>query len=302
MPQRALFEALKTHNPLGVERAIDQGADWLHDEDGNPSSWTYGDTPLGIWRYTGAMMALKKAMSHGRMSVLEKIPDGLVDWGKTIAAVLAGTSLAESSEDIRGHEVLEFILDRWPTSKLGKWEDSATRRGGTLLHVVAEHGTFGSARTVNALVERGMDINARDARGRTALHVVMNHNAAKALLECGADPLALDDRKMTPARIVVERMTQRARKQNTINGEDVATLVRLLDASPIESDPKASLLSRHLGALVDRGDAAWKSVSPKSRSDIDRHMAVYRAFDRRAALGKVAKGHQASNRGPARRM
>lgn len=304
-PQRALFEAITLHNPQAAERAMELGASWLHDQDGKTSEWTYGAVAPGVWRYTGAMMALKKAMGHGRMTILEQIPDGLVDWGKTIAAVLGGTSLAEASEDIRGHEVLEFILDRWPARKLGEWEDSATRHGGTLLHVVAEHGTFGSARTVDTLVDRGMDINARDTRGRTALHVVMNHNAAKALLDRGADPLVLDNRKMTPARTIMERMTQRARKQpnqNTIHGEDVKTLTRLLDASPIEADPKAALLGRHVDSLLARGHEAWKAVGSKSRQDLERHLAVYVSFERRRALGQVAKGRNVQAAGPKLRM
>ena len=53
---------------------------------------------------------------------------------------------------------------------------------------------------VEALVRAGAELEARDGRGRTALHVAAMRNGLvfERLLDLGADPAALDDEGKTP--------------------------------------------------------------------------------------------------------
>lgn len=66
----------------------------------------------------------------------------------------------------------------------------ASRYGG--LHAAAQRGDVAEIRR---LVARGTDLNAREAYGRTALHVATfarQRNAVRALLVAGADPSLLE--------------------------------------------------------------------------------------------------------------
>ncbi|KAJ1560070.1 Ankyrin-2, partial [Cladochytrium tenue] len=84
-------------------------------------------------------------------------------------------------------------------------ECTRARDGWRALHLAAQQGGYG---VVNALVEGRADVTARDARGRTPLHVAVLHNrtrAARALLRAGAAADCIDGEGKVPADIAAER-------------------------------------------------------------------------------------------------
>jgi len=70
----------------------------------------------------------------------------------------------------------------------------------TALHRAAGHGRVRG--TVTLLVEAGADVEARNSKGRTPLHLAHRYDApgwvVEELLACGADPSARDDGDLTP--------------------------------------------------------------------------------------------------------
>ena len=75
------------------------------------------------------------------------------------------------------------------------WTDS----GWTPLHFAAHSSD--SPSVIAALLDAGADIEARESRGRTPLHVAADGGVpamVAALLDAGADPKALDEQAWTP--------------------------------------------------------------------------------------------------------
>ena len=85
---------------------------------------------------------------------------------------------------------------RTGTTASGGKEDTPAAR----LHWAARNGDL---KSVQSLIAAGCNVDARDADGRTALHLAVagKHSAAMiALLEAGADPRRADRAGKTPMR------------------------------------------------------------------------------------------------------
>ena len=292
IPQRELFEAITTHNPEAAKRALERGARWGRDVDGNPVHWQIGKARPEIWRYSAAMMALSKAMNTRRMSILELASqDTTLNWKTVVGAIVDPGDFANRI-DRCGSRVMDFILHHWP-AQLGRWQDTRDRHGGTLIHALARSDGFGQADQIRDLaIERGLDVNAVDTRGRTPLHVVHRQEVVRTLLECGADASLLDDKGQSAVQSCVARMKERSRKHpgsNSIYSEDAAMLWRLLDAHPILDHRRPGPLGRQLRQLLDQDDIAWKHAGGGARATVEQHVRTFEANSRKTALADVAK-------------
>ena len=84
----------------------------------------------------------------------------------------------------------------------------------TLLHLAE------TVEQVNALLDRGVDVNARDKIGRTPLHLASNAEVVNALADRGADVNATDKNSQTPlhwasnAEVVNALVERGAKKDN----------------------------------------------------------------------------------------
>lgn len=88
--------------------------------------------------------------------------------------------------------------------------DHPSENGGTLLHVCAWQGDSSAdldnewiTETMQILIDSGLDVNARDENGRTALHEAVSGDwgsatAARSLLAAGAEPDVRDEKGSTP--------------------------------------------------------------------------------------------------------
>ena len=176
-----------------LQKMLDEG------EDPNSAS-PYGETAVGMAFQGGNMQAVRLLYEHG--ASLEEfnwtplhraVAIGSIDEVKTLAK---GPDLEAPDAGFRSPYLLACRLGLLDKAKLlrpmtpeqaricsGNGDDE------TALHVAARGG---DTDTVNWLIARGEDVNARDRFGGTPLLVAVEYNhvrVVKTLLAAGADPL-----------------------------------------------------------------------------------------------------------------
>ena len=120
--------------------------------------------------------------------------------------------------------------------------DAKNAEGRTLLHVAAALETSGTA---ELLLDKGADPNARDLHGATPLHHAANARIAERLLEAGADPDARDECGSSPLhRIFYLQRTDWARLTNDRDEmdrimADEEKIARLLVAAGADPNAKS---------------------------------------------------------------
>lgn len=182
-----------------------------------PGRWLAGLLAAGLvavvavhlWQYD-----LRRAASEGDTSRLRLILGIFPNHPEKSAALF----LAAWS----GHrDAVDLLLERGANVAAHERET-----GWTPLHAACAGGGPGAARknlsaVREILVDRGADVNALDAHGRTPLfHAVMHsHDTVEFLLACGADVDARDNHGTAPIHLAVR------------NGQDSTFVVGLLMAS-----------------------------------------------------------------------
>lgn len=152
----------------------------------------------GGWNASALMIAATSAYSAELTAMLLRRgadPNTTDYWGRTALHCVASTCWID---------VLEALL----TASADV--DSRTPDGSTPLHE-ATRNTDAETRAIRILCQHGANLNARDNRGLTPLHVAMEKsmaNAAQALLDLGADPTIRDAAGRTPVELVHEAVRE----------------------------------------------------------------------------------------------
>jgi len=103
--------------------------------------------------------------------------------------------LLTTAARIGQHETSEVLLSLW--TDFATTDHAETRRGSRPLIAAGQGGHIG---ILQMLIDKGVDVNASDGHGRTALsYAVMggHRDAVRYLLEVGSDPNASDEHRRT---------------------------------------------------------------------------------------------------------
>ena len=157
----------------------------------------------GGWiREESSHWADRDPAAHALYNDMPKLALMLIEKGASVDAQLHdGEPLVVWFAKSAGNHLLEF-LDKEPDL------NARGRAGGTFLHHLSWLDKFEGEqpsglykRAVSKAKSRGMDINVRDHEGRTPLHWAAqmgDYALAQALIEAGADPLAVSSGGQTP--------------------------------------------------------------------------------------------------------
>lgn len=103
-----------------------------------------------------------------------------------------------SAHSLDADERLDQIMKRLRVTDDADVNIKDRENGKTALHLAAESRRED---TVSYLIERGANVNARDAEGRTALHYYSSSGIASALMQAGCDIEASDKHSIRPIHL-----------------------------------------------------------------------------------------------------
>ena len=206
-----LFQALRKRDRKALEALLQEGADPDAEcDDCEMNDWT-GKTPLVCaleWDDTEIAAMLLRAGAD---------PDRRTSKGVAPFAVWIDRGCRISDGMERFAPLLELFEQR-------EWHPDAPQTGKDerALMLACRHDDYElSIWTLRHLLQRKVEVNARDAMGRTALmHLLGPHSAGpyqpemlERLLEAGADPCAADNEGRTVLHYAAEGYTHAAARQ-----------------------------------------------------------------------------------------
>ncbi len=184
----------------------------------------------------------------------------------------------------------KFLLAHGAKPTEGAFELSLNRRQGAMLPLLLQHGFdpnsvhwdtpplvkaawFGSPEAIKLLLKTGQQVNAVNAKGKTALHYAANRGDAesvKALIAAGATVSARDHDGNTPlilaAGAFASNLTWKGKERSVRDSHEVLTLL-LAHGADVNAHSKEGLTP--LAAASLHGDALWVETLLKAGAKID---------------------------------
>lgn len=218
--------------------------------------------------------------------------------GQSLAPYIAQLNVEQLGDWARvqaAPEVVRFVLKRWPNED---WKTHVLAGGNTLLHKVSE---MGNGPYVKTLVELGAQVEVRNEKGQTALHLAGTRQVVRALLIDGhADPLTQDLRGNTALMEASGRMVKHLKRTggNTA-GLDLAPILLLAGREGLLNDPKSRIVARRLDQVRRAGLSETVSTAMETVwNQVDTVMAGIR----RERLERVAQGQRNQQDGTRRAL
>ena len=226
---------------------------------------------------------LALAAIHGHMQAMRALIDSKADintqdqWLETPLHVAIGTNdLLTVGTLIKAHAQLEIvnILDQTPIQKALGFESCCNYKindivhlliegranvqvkhqyGNTLLHLAAKN----RPNTITMLLRAGLNTDAKNNEGQTALHNAQSKEAVIELIEAGADIHALDNTGNAPLDLAVIRYNQDTIKDSR-KAQVVKAFITTISHSEIQHliptmgvfQRRKVAISRNVGNLV----------------------------------------------------
>lgn len=273
--QARLIAAIMAGDMTQLVRALEDGAQPLHDSSGNPCS--PGQSVVAL--------AVRTTLMEGDHTFIH----GFASKGYCVEPALAASfDLTRDYGAVKWNSrVMEVFLRYWPGDRAAYWNSPLNPNGETLMHIMAQKGRQAC---VEVMLRLGLDPNVRTGRGRTPLHVANSSSTIATLIQGGADIRALDNARMSPlamaARKLREASLARASKKARANTMDAACLVlELLEHRPLDQDPRAGAVAR----MILRALNVPGNIPNSMQATLEEHAQLGLAWERRQKLGRHAQ-------------
>ncbi|KAF3037964.1 hypothetical protein E8E12_006381 [Didymella heteroderae] len=234
-----LVEAIKKNDARLVEMFLEKGAD-VH------RSTAKGLLPIFVAVKFADLRIIRMLIQHGA-DVNVRSP------GNLDALQVLFKALSARDEDSIV-DIVDYLLAKGADG-LALYSD-----GKTLLHRTVSEGTD-RARVVKLLLKNGLEVNAQDGEGNTALHLAAHNglsHSANTLLDASADTTIVDSAKRTP-------LFRAVLKQHW-------SVVRMLACPPAMTSWDAEGLTalHHIARTIPEDDTSWEEIAATAKPFCER--------------------------------
>jgi ankyrin repeat protein len=234
-----LVEAIKKNDARLVEMFLEKGAD-------PHRSTAKGLLPIFVAVKFADLRIIRMLVQHGA-DVNVRGPGNL----DTLQVLFKALSARDEDSIV---SIVDYLLAKGADG-LALYSD-----GKTLLHRTVS-GSTDRAQVVKVLLKNGLELNAQDGEGNTALHLAAHHGltqSAKRLLDARADTTIVDSAKRTPLfRAVLKQQWP---------------IVRLLACPPAMTswDAEGSTALHHIARTIPKDDNAWEEIADSAKPFCER--------------------------------
>ena len=278
--QDDLMKAIAMNSPVALRVALRNG--------GNLDTETFYE---GQTHIPGSAL-LAGAFARGDASLMLEVERQGYSLRRTLERQITLDMLPGLCRAHAGGQVVDFILEHWPSPDWVTWQDA---QGNTLFHLMAANER---PLQLAALIKVAAKDNpgdwpiARNALGQTVLHLARDNVSASLLVSCGARWEATDLKGHTALHGAVDRLAKSARRKRGIMGidtEEVRMVALMAYNNTLLEDPHAHSLARRLGRLRDMG---METGNSEKLDQTFKQVDALLAEDRRRKLVRLAKGRR----------
>ncbi|KAF3048998.1 hypothetical protein E8E11_010082 [Didymella keratinophila] len=229
-----LVEAIKKNDARLVEMFLEKGAD-------PHRSTLKGLLPIFVAVKFADLPIIRMLVQHGA-DVNVRGPGNL----DTLQVLFKALSARDEDSIV---SIVDYLLAKGADG-LALYSD-----GKTLLHR-AVSGSSDRSEVLKLLLKNGLEVNAKDGEGNTALHLAAHNGltrSAKCLLDAHADTTIVDSSKRTPLFRAVLKQQWPA--------------VRMLTCPPAMTswDAEGSTALHHIARTIPKDDSSWEEIAETAK-------------------------------------